>query len=103
MQKDALVLVLKHSVLERILSPRGRGCNFPLRDSMPTEGRRAAMRPEGGGHWVSVFGRLAEACENVEKGARLLVDGKLDISESTDKEGQKRISFRTLADTCRLL
>ena len=52
---------------------------------------------------VRVFGKLAEACENVRKGLKLLVDGKLDISEYTDKEGQKRISFGILADTYRLL
>jgi len=52
---------------------------------------------------VRVFGKLAETCENVKKGAKLLVDGKLDISEYTDKEGQKRTSFRILADTYRLL
>jgi len=32
-----------------------------------------------------------------------LVDGRLDISEYTDKEGQKRNTFRILADTYRLL
>jgi single-stranded DNA-binding protein len=32
-----------------------------------------------------------------------LVDGKLDITEYTDKDGQKRTSFRILADAYRLL
>ena len=31
------------------------------------------------------------------------MDGNLDISEYTDKEGQKRITFRILADTYRSL
>jgi hypothetical protein len=31
------------------------------------------------------------------------VDGQLDISEYTDKEGQKRMTFGILADTYRLL
>ena len=48
---------------------------------------------------VRLFGKLAEACENVKKGIKVLVDGKLDISEYTDNEGQKRITFRILADT----
>ena len=52
---------------------------------------------------VRVFGKLAEGCENVKKGVKILVDGKLDISEYTDKEGQRRTSFRTLADAYRLL
>jgi len=29
--------------------------------------------------------------------------GKLDISEYTDKEGQKKMTFRILVDTYRLL
>ena len=52
---------------------------------------------------VRVFGKLAETCEKVKKGAKVLVEGKLDISEYTDEEGQKRITFRVLADTYRLL
>ena len=52
---------------------------------------------------IRVFGKLAESWEMVKKGVKVLVDGKLDISEYTDKEGQKRISFRILADTYRLL
>ena len=52
---------------------------------------------------VRVFGKLAEGCENVKKGVKVLVDGKLDISEYTDKEGQKRTCLRILADAYRLL
>ena len=52
---------------------------------------------------VRVFAKLAEACQNVKKGVKLLVDGNLDISEYTDKEDQERITFRILADTYRLL
>ena len=52
---------------------------------------------------IRVFGKLAETCENIKKGVKVLVEGRLDISEYTDKEGQKRITFRILADTYRLL
>jgi len=52
---------------------------------------------------LEVFGKLAETCEMVKKGAKVLVDGKLDTSEYTDKEGQKRMAFRVLADSYRLL
>lgn len=52
---------------------------------------------------IRVFGKLAETCENVKKGLKVLVNGSLDISEYTDKEGQKRISFRILADSYCLL
>ena len=52
---------------------------------------------------VRVFGKLAETCEKVKKGAKVLVEGKLDISEYTDQQGQKRMTFRVLADNYRLL
>ncbi len=52
---------------------------------------------------VRAFGTLAEGCENIDKGVKVLVDGKLDISEYTDKEGQKRTGFRILAGAYRLL
>lgn len=39
----------------------------------------------------------------VKKGAKVLVEGKLDFSGYADKEGQKRMTFRVLADTYRLL
>ncbi len=52
---------------------------------------------------IRVFGTLAETCEMVKKGAKVLVEGKLDIDEYTDKEGQKRMTFRVLADSYRLL
>jgi single-stranded DNA-binding protein len=34
---------------------------------------------------------------------KVLLDGKLDISGYTDKDGQERTSFTILADTYRLL
>jgi single stranded DNA-binding protein len=52
---------------------------------------------------IRVFGKLAETCENIKKGVKVLVEGRLDISEYTDKEGQKKMTFRILVDTYRLL
>jgi single stranded DNA-binding protein len=52
---------------------------------------------------IRVFGKLAETCEMVKKGTKVLVEGRLDISEYTDEEGQKKVTFRVLADTYRLL
>ena len=52
---------------------------------------------------LRVFGKLAEACRDVKKGARLLVDGRLEISDYLDREGQKKMTFRVVADAYRLL
>ncbi len=50
-----------------------------------------------------MFGKLAETCATVKKGVKVLVEGRLDISEHTDKESQNRVTSRILADTYRLL
>lgn len=52
---------------------------------------------------VRVFGALAEHCEKIKKGAKLLVDGRLEIAEYTDKNGDKKMTFRVVADTYRHL
>ena len=52
---------------------------------------------------IRVFGKLAEACRDVKKGAKVLVEGRLDISDYLDPEGQKRMTFRVVADAYRLL
>ncbi len=52
---------------------------------------------------LRVFGKLVDKCDRVKKGLKVLAEGQVDISEYTDKEGQKRITFRILADTHRLL
>ena len=52
---------------------------------------------------MRVFGKLAETCDRVKNGTKVLVEGKLDISGYTDEEGQKKMTFRVLAHTYRLL
>lgn len=56
-------------------------------------------------HNVTVFGQMAEfVAGSVEKGSRVIVVGKLDIS-SYEKDGQKKFTTKILADevglTCR--
>jgi single stranded DNA-binding protein len=52
---------------------------------------------------VRCFGKLAESVRNIRKGAKLFVNGELEISSYTNKEGKKQMSFRVLADTYRIL
>jgi single stranded DNA-binding protein len=51
---------------------------------------------------IRVFGKLAETCDNIKKGVKVLVEGRLDISEYADKGRQETRTFRILADTYRL-
>lgn len=53
---------------------------------------------------VTLFGKLAESVASMlTKGKQVLVDGRLRISEYTDKDGNKRTSAEIIADSVNLL
>jgi single stranded DNA-binding protein len=45
-----------------------------------------------------VFGKLAEGATKIEKGALVLVEGRLEIGKYTPPEGQPRTTVRVLAN-----
>lgn len=52
---------------------------------------------------VRCFGRLGESVINIKKGAKLFVAGELEMGSYADEEGQKRMTFKVVADTYRIL
>ena len=52
---------------------------------------------------IRCFGKLAESVVNIKKGARVFVDGDLEISSFEGEEGEKRMTFRAIANTYRIL
>ena len=52
---------------------------------------------------VRAFGKLGESCEMLKKGDRVLVEGELEVSAYADENGDRRMSFRVVADTYRKL
>ena len=52
---------------------------------------------------VRCFGKLAESVRNIRKGAKVFVDGELDLSAFAGEDGKKQMTFRVLADTYRIL
>ncbi len=52
---------------------------------------------------VRCFGKLAESVVNVRCGAKLFVDGDLEISAYADDEGAKRMGIKVVANTYRIL
>ena len=52
---------------------------------------------------VRCFGKLAESVVNIKKGTKLFVAGGLEISSFTGDEGAKRMAFKVVADTYRIL
>ena len=53
---------------------------------------------------VVVWGRLAETCgQYLKKGSPVLLEGKLQLDQWTDKEGEKRSKIRVRADRVQFL
>ena len=52
---------------------------------------------------IRCFGKLAESVANIKKGSKLFVCGELEISSFTGDEGGKRMTYRVVADTYRIL
>ena len=52
---------------------------------------------------IRCFGKLAEGATAIKKGAKVFVDGELEISSFAGDEGGKRMTFRVIATTYRLL
>lgn len=52
---------------------------------------------------IRCFGKLAESVTGIKKGTKLFVAGELEISSFTGEEGGKRMFFRVVADTYRIL
>lgn len=52
---------------------------------------------------IRCFGKLAESVTAIKKGAKLFVEGELEISSFEGTEGGKRMTFRVVANTYRIL
>ncbi len=52
---------------------------------------------------VRCFGKLANGVRAIQKGTKLFVDGELEIGSFTGEEGEKRMTFRIVANTFRIL
>ncbi len=60
--------------------------------------RKVKDKFESDWYTVRVFGEMAEACGEIKKGERVIVSGRLQLSEWTDKTGAKRLSVELMAD-----
>lgn len=52
---------------------------------------------------VRCFGKLAESATNIKKGAKVFVDGELELGAFATEDGKKQMTFRVLANAYRLL
>lgn len=52
---------------------------------------------------VRCFGKLAESVRNIKKGAKLFVEGELELNAFDGQDGKKQMTFRVLANAYRLL
>lgn len=83
-------------------SPAGKPtASFSVGSTPRRFDRQANEWKDGATLWtrVVVFGDMAEhLAESIERGARVVVTGRLVGNEWTDKEGQKRYSTELIAD-----
>jgi single stranded DNA-binding protein len=52
---------------------------------------------------VRCFGKLAEGVAKIGKGDKVLVEGRIEISQFSPKEGETRTTVRVLADAVRFI
>ncbi len=52
---------------------------------------------------VRALGKLSEGCDMLKKGDRVLVEGELEVSKYADENGDRRMTYRVVADTYRKL
>lgn len=52
---------------------------------------------------IRCFGKLAESVTYIKKGAKLFVQGELEMRSFEGAEGGKRMTFRVVANTYRIL
>ena len=52
---------------------------------------------------VRCFGRLGKGVSGIRKGTRLFVEGALDISSFIGDDGVKRMTYKVIANTFRIL
>jgi single-stranded DNA-binding protein len=52
---------------------------------------------------VRCFGKLAEGIASIQKGTKLFVEGELEIAAFDGDDGGKRMTFRVVANTYRIL
>jgi single-strand DNA-binding protein len=52
---------------------------------------------------VRAFGKLGESCTILKKGDRALVEGEFEVSQYADENGERRMTYRVVANTYRKL
>jgi single-stranded DNA-binding protein len=67
--------------------------------------RLAVRNREGETNYFPIrcFGKLAEGIMGIKKGTKVFVDGELEIASFAGEDGDKRMTFRVVANTYRVL
>jgi single-strand DNA-binding protein len=79
-------------------------CNFSLATDETYKDRNGERQKRTEWHRISVWGKLAEICQQyLKKGSLVYVEGRIQSREWQDKEGQKRTSHDIVANVMRML
>ena len=52
---------------------------------------------------IRVFGKVAEFAEKIDKGAKLLVEGRIELGRYTPENGQSQRTIRVVAHTVKFV
>jgi single-strand DNA-binding protein len=79
-------------------------CKFSLATSESFKDRNGERQKRTEWHKIVVWGKQAEIAQQyLKKGAQIYLEGRIQSSEWTDKEGQKRTSYDIVASNFRML
>ena len=79
-------------------------CHFSLATSRSFKDRSGERKESTEWHRIVVWAKLAEIAQQyLKKGSQIYLEGRIQSSEWTDKEGQKRRSFEIVANEFQFL
>jgi len=81
----------------KALNGGGKVASFSVATTERYKDRSGADAEKTTWHRVVAWGWLADAAANLPKGARVVVEGKLDVREWQDKDGAKRTTTEIVA------
>ena len=86
-------------------TPQGQAvCNFSVATTEKWNDKDGGKQERTTWHSIVVWGKQAETCgQYLAKGRLVYLEGKIQVREYEDKEGQKRKAFEIVANNVRFL
>ncbi|MFQ5850977.1 MAG: single-stranded DNA-binding protein [Candidatus Binatia bacterium] len=96
MNYQKIILVGNATDAAKVAKPEGKTAYADVTVAVNRSHEEADFFP------VRAFGKLVDVVAKIEKGAKVLVEGRVQIDRYSPEEGETRTTVRVLADTIRL-